>query len=96
MKSSQAAATSSVVEEESSVGNFFKKLLPPSFTHEKSNMRIYLDQKMTNDEPYLLFPSDNNTLIVRSLILMVCIEYRDIYRALPQVFNREYTYRGRT
>jgi hypothetical protein len=48
---------------------FFKKIkdkiLPSALTHEKSNMRIYMDKGLTNDEPYIIFPSNNSTLIVR-------------------------------
>jgi hypothetical protein len=48
---------------------FFKKIkdkiLPSALTHEKSNMRIYMDKSLTNDEPYIIFPSNNSTLIVR-------------------------------
>jgi len=48
---------------------FFKKIkdkiLPSALTHEKSNMRIYMDKGLTNDEPYIIFPSNNSTLMVR-------------------------------
>ena len=40
-------------EEENKIGLFFKRLkdkvLPPSLTHDKSNLRIYMDKKMTRD-----------------------------------------------
>jgi len=40
-------------EEENKIGLFFKRLkdkvLPPSLTHDKSNLRIYMDKKMTGD-----------------------------------------------
>lgn len=56
-------------EEETKIGLFFKKLkdkvLPPALTFEKSNLRIYMDKKLTEDLPYLIFPSNNSTLIVR-------------------------------
>ena len=62
-----------VSEEESKFefGLFFKKfkdkILPAALTHEKSNMRIYLDQALINDKPYIIFPSNNSTLIVRNI-----------------------------
>ena len=55
-------------EEETKIGLFFKRLkdkvLPPSLTHDKSNLRIYMDKNMTGDLPYLIFPSKNQSLIV--------------------------------
>lgn len=54
-------------DDEDKIGSFFKKLkdrvLPASITHEKSNLRIYLDKQMTMDQPYIIFPSNNSTLI---------------------------------
>jgi hypothetical protein len=55
-------------EEESKIGMFFKKfsekVLPASLTHEKSCLRIYMEKSVTQDLPYLIFPSNNSTLIV--------------------------------
>lgn len=58
-----------VAPEENKFGMFLKKLkdkmLPASLTHERSNLRIYMDKALTEDQPYIIFPSNNSTLIVR-------------------------------
>ena len=64
----QESSNSFQEEEETKIGSFFKrmkdKMLPVSLTHEKSNLRIYMDRKLTEDHPYIIFPSNNSTLIV--------------------------------
>ena len=77
-------------EEETKFGMFFKKfrdrVLPPSLTHEKSNLRIYMDKNLTENLPYIIFPSHNATLIVSTYANRL-LEHRDLYRVLPKVFN---------
>lgn len=62
-----------VAPEENKFGMFFKKLkdtmLPASLTHDKSNLRIYMDKALTKDQPYIIFPSNNSTLIVRIIYI---------------------------
>jgi len=54
-------------EEESKFADFFKmfkeKLLPSLLTNESSHLKIRLDPATTLNEPYIIFPSNNSTLI---------------------------------
>ena len=74
IKSELVKSKSGVQEEESKFefGLFFKKIkdkiLPSALTHEKSNLRIYMDKNLTNQEPYIIFPSNNSTLIVSIIV----------------------------
>jgi hypothetical protein len=80
-------------EEETKFGMFFKRLkdkvLPPSLTHDKSNLRVYMDKKLTESLPYIIFPSNNATLIVSDNTLTLSVEYSDIHRAMLEILNRE-------
>ena len=77
-------------EEETKFVQFFKKLkdkvLP---NYESSSLKIYLDQSVTQDLPYILFPSNNSTFIVSYSHFTFPLECSNIHWLLPKIFNRE-------